>query len=55
MQKDPVCGMSVDTNKAQDTSTYMGKTYYFCSSECKKTFDQRPAQFATKPKQPSAP
>jgi len=54
MQKDPVCGMSVDTNKPQETSSYMGKTYYFCSMECKKAFDERPAQFASKPQQPSA-
>ena len=48
MQKDPGCGMSVDTDEAENTSTYMGMTYYFCSSECKKAFDERPAQFSTK-------
>ena len=45
MQKDPVCGMSVDTNKAAGTSSYQGKTYYFCSQDCKKEFDEEPEQY----------
>jgi Cu+-exporting ATPase len=53
MQKDPVCGMSVDPNDAEDTTTYQGKTYYFCSSDCKMKFDQRPTQFINTPQQPS--
>jgi YHS domain-containing protein len=48
MEKDPVCGMSVDKHKHPDTSNYQGKTYYFCSSECKREFDQSPAQFVKK-------
>ncbi|KKR09758.1 MAG: YHS domain-containing protein [Parcubacteria group bacterium GW2011_GWA2_39_18] len=41
--KDPVCGMDVkiDLNKSE----YQGKTYYFCSSHCKKQFDSNPANF----------
>jgi YHS domain-containing protein len=46
VQKDPVCGMDVDTNKAEDTSTYQGKSYYFCSEDCKNKFDKNPAQYA---------
>src|SRR6185436_14109293 len=44
-QKDPVCGMSIDT-KDKESSTYQGKTYYFCSEECKTKFDKQPTQFA---------
>jgi hypothetical protein len=31
MEKDPVCGMQVDPQKAVGTSEHQGKTYYFCS------------------------
>jgi len=51
MEKDPVCGMSVDKNdknKHPESSNYQGKTYYFCSSDCKKRFDQSPTQFVKK-------
>ena len=44
--KDPVCGMEIDPDKAAGTSTYLGKTYYFCSADCKATFDKEPAKHA---------
>ena len=46
MAKDPVCGMEVDEAKAAATSTYAGKTYYFCATGCKKEFDQSPEKYA---------
>lgn len=48
MQKNPVCGMQVDPQKAAGKSEYEGKTYYFCSAGCKKKFDANPAQYAGK-------
>jgi YHS domain-containing protein len=48
VQKDPVCGMQVDPQKAAGKSEYEGKTYYFCSAGCKKKFDASPAQYAGK-------
>ena len=48
MAKDPVCGMDVDEAKAADKSEYKGKTYYFCSSGCKKTFEANPETYAEK-------
>jgi YHS domain-containing protein len=45
MEKDVVCGMQVDPNKAAGTSVYGGKTYYFCSKACKTKFDSNPTQF----------
>ena len=45
MAKDPVCGMMVDEKKAAATSQYRGKTYYFCSPGCKKTFDANPEKY----------
>jgi Cu+-exporting ATPase len=36
---DPVCGMTVDPERAAGSSTVGGKTYYFCSKGCKAKFD----------------
>ena len=44
--KDPVCGMTVETDTAAGQSTFRGTTYYFCSEDCKKTFDGDPARYA---------
>jgi Cu+-exporting ATPase len=46
--KDPVCGMMIETTKAAATSNYQGKTFYFCSADCKTTFDQAPEKYADK-------
>ena len=46
--KDPVCGMTIDQKDAVGTSTYQGKTYYFCSEDCKATFDESPEDYAEK-------
>ena len=46
---DPVCGLPVSIKKAEQTrmkSVYRGKTYYFCSGECKDRFDQGPDKYA---------
>jgi YHS domain-containing protein len=48
MAKDPICGMEVDEAKAAGSSTYKGKTYYFCASHCKTAFDANPEQYAEK-------
>ena len=37
MPRDPVCGMYVDEKKGL-TAVVGGKTYYFCSEECRRTF-----------------
>ena len=46
--KDPVCGMEIDPKSAAGTSTYQGQTYYFCSPNCKRTFDKNPAAYRDK-------
>jgi len=48
MEKDPICGMDVDPKTAQWKSDYQGKTYYFCSSGCKKEFDKEPEKYGGK-------
>jgi putative intracellular protease/amidase/YHS domain-containing protein len=42
----PVCGMGpIGTDVAL---LYKGKTYYFCSDNCRKTFVKRPQEFVTR-------
>jgi P-type Cu+ transporter len=43
--KDPVCNMTIEDNEAAATSTYKGKTYYFCSKPCKEDFDKGPESY----------
>jgi YHS domain-containing protein len=50
MTKDPVCGMQVDERKAAAKSMYEGKSYSFCSTECKAEFDKKPDKFVGKTK-----
>jgi YHS domain-containing protein len=45
MEKDPVCGMTVDPKTAAGKSEYQGKTFYFCSLGCKKEFDKDPEKY----------
>jgi Cu+-exporting ATPase len=43
--KDPVCGMVIDIETAAGSSTYEEQVYYFCSTECKREFDQNPKKY----------
>jgi Cu+-exporting ATPase len=45
MEKDPVCGMSVDPSTARQTAEHEGKTYYFCAPGCKRAFETEPAKY----------
>ena len=49
---DPSCGMMVDEGKSKAeglTSVRQGKTYYFCSPQCKQKFDKAPDKYLKKP------
>ena len=48
-KKDPVCGMTVDPEKAAGASVHAGKTYYFCSTSCRDKFEKEPAKYAAAP------
>jgi YHS domain-containing protein len=52
MAIDPVCGMEVEEKTAEgyepNTSQYGGQTFYFCSQECRRRFEQAPQQYARK-------
>ena len=45
-ERDPVCGMAVDPEKAAGASVHAGKTYYFCSTSCRDEFEKEPAKYA---------
>ncbi len=49
MEKDAVCGMTVDPKAAAAKSEYQGKTYYFCGKGCKAAFDKNPAKYVNAP------
>jgi YHS domain-containing protein len=45
-QFDPVCGMAVDVNDEMvERYEQNGKTYYFCSSDCREQFHASPEEF----------
>jgi RND family efflux transporter MFP subunit len=51
---DPVCGMAVDQGGSKGaglTSDYRGKTYFFCTKECKLEFDKSPQQYTGTPQE----
>jgi YHS domain-containing protein len=48
MDKDPVCGMTVSRGDVAEKSQYQGRTYYFCSADCKSRFDVNPLQYAVR-------
>jgi Cu+-exporting ATPase len=45
VERDPVCGMSVDPSKAAAQVEHGGKTYYFCAPGCAKRFQQAPEKY----------
>lgn len=45
MVVDPVCGMKLKKEDAKATYEHNGKTYYFCSEECKDKFVKEPGKY----------
>jgi Cu+-exporting ATPase len=45
MEKDPVCGMTVDPARAKATHEHAGRTYYFCCRGCQEKFSADPAKY----------
>jgi Cu+-exporting ATPase len=60
IEKDPVCGMSVDPEQAAGVVEYRNRKYYFCSIRCAERFKNVPENFvgtlgATRLAPPHAP
>jgi P-type Cu+ transporter len=45
MERDPVCGMTVDPALAKSTAEHQGKTYYFCCEGCAGKFRAAPERY----------
>ena len=43
--RDPVCGRLVDINAAAGRITYGSEELYFCSDDCRNTFEADPKRF----------
>ncbi len=50
MPIDPVCKMEIDKEDAGAETDYKGSKYYFCSEDCKESFDKAPEKYAEKKK-----
>jgi Cu+-exporting ATPase len=53
---DPVCGMTVEPDKARTvglTSEHEGQTYFFCGKGCKLDFEEDPAKYLDPAYKPS--
>lgn len=42
---DPVCGMQIDTSEAAAQTIHEGQAYFFCSEDCRRTFEENPEEF----------
>jgi Cu+-exporting ATPase len=54
MERDPVCGMNVDPEKATAKVEHAGQAYYFCSVGCARRFEQDTGKYLDGTKQPHA-
>ena len=48
--KDPVCGMTIQPEKAAGTLEHLGTTYHFCSTHCLEKFHAEPQKYVPQPK-----
>jgi xanthine dehydrogenase accessory factor len=44
--KDPICGMTVNVERANYKSEFEARFFYFCCAGCKQTFDKQPEKYA---------
>jgi Cu+-exporting ATPase len=49
IEKDPVCGMMVDPDRAAAQSVHDGKTFYFCCQSCATKFATSPEKYLGAP------
>jgi YHS domain-containing protein len=43
--KDPVCDMDVDPGEKGLVSMFNGKSYWFCSQGCRRSFEDNPVKY----------
>jgi YHS domain-containing protein len=44
--KCPVCGMEMEPDQVASETNYEGRSYYFCSDECRTKWDADPERYA---------
>lgn len=44
--RDPVCGMTLRAESSAGTSEHDGRTFYFCSTDCHRTFLSEPGRYS---------
>lgn len=49
--QDPVCGMELDSSKAEHCFNYSGDMYYFCSAHCYLHFTENPNKYIAEPEE----
>lgn len=47
---DPVCGMTLELEKAAAREDYAGWAYFFCSDACHRLFAMAPERYSRKPR-----
>jgi Cu+-exporting ATPase len=52
---DPVCGMTVDPDRAAGRWDYQGQTYWFCSAHCQQRFQADPEHYLHGAQTPAMP
>jgi len=45
--QDPVCGMKVNKISSAPTSNHFGRTFHFCSEQCRKLFEINPGKYTS--------
>ena len=45
VERDPVCGMELMPGKEEAEVQHEGRTYHFCSRECRDLFVKSPAEY----------
>ncbi len=54
LERDPVCGMSVDPTQAASTAEHEGKLYHFCCRGCAEKFRRDPEKYLAASNKPAA-
>ncbi|MDQ3808877.1 MAG: YHS domain-containing protein [Chloroflexota bacterium] len=47
MERDPVCNMELMPGKEEAEAQYQGKTYHFCSRQCRDLFVESPSTYVS--------
>jgi len=53
IEKDPVCGMTVDPATAKHKAVHEGQTYHFCSAGCETKFKAAPERYLSEGEDPA--